>query len=97
MNKGVRLTLVAYDVPDDRRRTRMAELLGSYGNRVQFSVFMLRLSVVKTARLRRSLESLMIHGVDSVLMCDLGPADDSKPRYEFLGGQPDSVETSFII
>lgn len=31
--------VVSYDVVDDRRRTRLAKLLVSYLNRVQFSVF----------------------------------------------------------
>lgn len=31
--------VVTYDVSDDDRRTRVAELLGRYGQRVQLSVF----------------------------------------------------------
>lgn len=31
--------LVSYDIPDDKRRTRVARLLEGYGQRVQFSVF----------------------------------------------------------
>ena len=31
--------LVSYDIPDDRRRTKVADLLQDYGQRVQFSVF----------------------------------------------------------
>jgi CRISPR-associated protein Cas2 len=31
--------LVSYDIPDDRRRTRLAKLLKDYGGRVQYSVF----------------------------------------------------------
>ena len=35
MNRWV----VAYDIPDDRRRTRLAKALEGYGDRVQDSVF----------------------------------------------------------
>lgn len=31
--------LVAYDIVDDRRRTKIAKVLESYGDRIQYSVF----------------------------------------------------------
>lgn len=31
--------VIAYDISDDRRRDQMADLLGRYGRRVQWSVF----------------------------------------------------------
>jgi CRISPR-associated protein Cas2 len=31
--------VICYDVPDDRRRTRLARALAGYGRRVQYSVF----------------------------------------------------------
>jgi len=31
--------LISYDIPDDKRRTRVAKLLEDYGVRVQYSVF----------------------------------------------------------
>jgi CRISPR-associated protein Cas2 len=37
------LILVSYDVPDDRRRTRLAHALKDFGERVQYSVFECRL------------------------------------------------------
>lgn len=33
------LYAIAYDIPDDNRRVKMANLLKSYGERVQLSVF----------------------------------------------------------
>ena len=33
------LYLVSYDIPDDRRRTKLAKTLKDFGDRVQFSVF----------------------------------------------------------
>ena len=32
--------LVAYDIPDDGRRTRLARVLEGYGDRIQYSVFL---------------------------------------------------------
>jgi CRISPR-associated protein Cas2 len=34
--------LVAYDIPDDRRRAKVALVLGRFGRRIQYSVFLLR-------------------------------------------------------
>ena len=31
--------LISYDIPDDRRRVRLAKTLKDYGGRVQYSVF----------------------------------------------------------
>jgi CRISPR-associated protein Cas2 len=31
--------LVSYDIPDDRRRTRLAKIIKDFGDRVQYSVF----------------------------------------------------------
>ena len=36
------MILVAYDIPDDWRRTRVAKTLERLGKRVQFSVFVVR-------------------------------------------------------
>ncbi len=31
--------LVSYDIPDDKRRTKLAKMLKDFGDRVQYSVF----------------------------------------------------------
>lgn len=36
--------LICYDIEDDRERTRVANLLESYGQRVQYSVFEVHLA-----------------------------------------------------
>jgi CRISPR-associated protein Cas2 len=48
------LIVVSYDVPDDRRRTRLARILKDFGERVQYSVFECRLDerALQTLRLR---------------------------------------------
>jgi CRISPR-associated protein Cas2 len=33
------LYVVSYDIPDTRRRTKLAKILKDYGDRVQYSVF----------------------------------------------------------
>ena len=66
------LILVSYDVPNDRRRTRLAHTLKDYGQRVQYSVFECNLEEAQLARLRSRVEKLIEATEDSVriyLLC----------------------------
>ncbi|MDK9319344.1 CRISPR-associated endonuclease Cas2 [Propionibacterium freudenreichii] len=64
--------LIAYDVPDDRRRTRLATVLKGYGERVQYSVFMVDCPPSHLLVLRHDLTDAMDIDEDSVVICDLG-------------------------
>lgn len=64
--------LIAYDVPSDRRRTRLAKILSGYGDRVQFSVFIVDAARAKLVRLREDVKNVIEQDEDSVLLCDLG-------------------------
>ena len=52
------LIVVSYDVPSDRRRTRLAHALKDFGERVQFSVFECRLEPDSLEKLRRTITRL---------------------------------------
>ncbi len=54
--------VVAYDIEDDRRRTRVARILEGYGERVQYSVFECEIEERHLQRLVRSLERVMRPG-----------------------------------
>ncbi len=58
--------VVAYDIPDDRRRARVARLLLNYGQRVQYSVFECDVSQRHYAELRQALRALLRADTDSV-------------------------------
>ena len=62
MRDDVRRVLVAYDVPSDRRRGRVAKTLLKYGDRIQYSVFVVDSAPAKLMRLReeRQLGMLLI-------------------------------------
>ena len=49
------LVMVCYDVPDDRRRARVAKILEGHGERVQGSVFECLLDAGLWAQLRHEL------------------------------------------
>jgi CRISPR-associated protein Cas2 len=60
------LIVVSYDVPDDRRRTRLAHALQDFGTRVQLSVFECVLTPDQEDRLRSRLLRLIDPEEDNV-------------------------------
>lgn len=100
MTRGdVRRVLIAYDVTDDRRRNHLANILGKYGDRVQYSVFVVDATPAKMIRLRVQITRTIDHSRDSLLLCDLGPVDALSPRqFEFEGyRRPITNDDSFIL
>lgn len=82
----VRRTLIAYDLPDDRRRTRLSKILGKYGDRLQFSVFVVDISPARLMRLKDEITAVLTLSEDSVLFCDIGRVSDlNEDRFSFLG------------
>lgn len=90
---------MAYDIPDDRRRTQISKILSSYGERMQYSVFLLDLNRAALVALTDSLEAQMVADEDSLLICDLGTSHDANQRsIRSLGRQAELPKPqSFII
>jgi CRISPR-associated protein Cas2 len=72
--------LVSYDIPDDRRRTRVMKALQDYGAHVQYSVFECELSVEDYRRLRERLKKLINRREDNVRFYVLCEQDLKKRR-----------------
>jgi CRISPR-associated protein Cas2 len=72
--------LVSYDIPDDRRRTRVMKTLKNFGAHVQYSVFECRVSAKDYRRLREQLGKLINHREDSVRFYVLCQEDVKKRR-----------------
>lgn len=72
--------LIAYDIANDRRRDRIAVALQEYGERVQFSVFLVDGRPATFVRLRAALAGLIDPAADTMLFCDLGPRDTDAAR-----------------
>lgn len=82
--------LIAYDISDDPRRSRVAKALESYGDRIQYSVFLVDAKPAKLLRLRAALRRVMDLDGDCALICDLGPLSyGGRRRMEFIGHPPD--------
>jgi CRISPR-associated protein Cas2 len=58
--------VVAYDIPDDKRRKKVSDLLEGYGKRVQYSVFECVLTPTKYDELRSRLRKQVKLKEDSV-------------------------------
>jgi CRISPR-associated protein Cas2 len=71
----MRLFIVSYDISDDDRRGDVADVLLSWGRRLQYSVFECALGDTAEARLRTQLDELIDHLSDQVLFFDLGPLE----------------------
>jgi CRISPR-associated protein Cas2 len=71
----MKLFIVSYDIADDDRRGDVADVLLSWGRRIQYSVFECSLGETAEARLRTQLDGLIDHIEDQVLFFDLGPLD----------------------
>jgi CRISPR-associated protein Cas2 len=58
--------LISYDIPDDKRRTRLAKRLRAYGDRVQYSVFECNLTDKQLRQLRAEIGKIIKDAEDSV-------------------------------
>lgn len=86
--------VVSYDIPDDRRRTKVTKTLKGFGQHVQYSVFECRLESKDLLELRRRLIRLVIRE-DSVRFYFIGQEDIQ--RIEVLGHGGIVAERIFII
>jgi CRISPR-associated protein Cas2 len=67
--------IVAYDISDPKRLRKVYRLMKGYGEHVQLSVFRCELTHRLLVELRVRLGAIIHHGVDQVLLVDVGPED----------------------
>ena len=77
--------LIAYDIVDDRRRDMVAKVLGGYGNRVQYSGFIVVCTKAALLRLRRKLTGVIDCEEDSILVALLGPDGGADLSVDWIG------------
>lgn len=78
--------LVAYDVTDDKRRSRLHAKLKGYGEALQYSLFRCSLTPSERVRLRGEAWELIDHATDRVVLVDLGPDEGrGQAAVEFWG------------
>lgn len=91
------LYIVAYDISDPKRWRSIFKLMHGYGEWLQLSIFQCRLSRRRHAELTATLDELIHHKEDHVLLLDLGPADSVEPNVTSLGKDFNPVEREPVI
>lgn len=90
------LTLIAYDVIEDKRRVRIAKILEDYGDRVQYSVFEALLKKKEIAEMTQRVEKEIEPEEDSIRIYQLCRGCES--RIETLGqGERTIIEDAYIL
>ncbi len=88
--------LISYDIPDDRRRLRVAKILLDSGSRVQYSVFEANPAPQHVARLKQRLAKVLDERKDSVRLYAL--CAQCTERVEILGrGEATRDQAVYIV
>lgn len=89
--------VVAYDIPDDKRRKRVSDLLEGYGQRVQYSVFECVLTQPKYDELRRRLRKRIKSTEDSVRFYPLSKHTLSQIEIWGIGPAVTTPPSSIVV
>ena len=90
------LIVVSYDIPDDRRRTKLAHNLKDFGVRVQYSVFECLLELPQVDALRSRIERLMDPAEDRIRLYRF--CEDCGAKTEVLGlGKPTEDPEVYVL
>jgi CRISPR-associated protein Cas2 len=89
------LIVVSYDIPDDRRRLRLAHALKDFGIRVQYSVFECHLESTGLETLRKRLGQLIDPTEDRVRLYRF--CEDCGTKLEIYGQGKSTEEPETYI
>lgn len=90
------LVLVVYDIPDDRRRTKLSKFLEGYGTRVQLSVFECLITLEEMRQLYERVKKRVNPEFDHVRFYWI--SSETISRTLIIGGEmPQSPANYYII
>ncbi len=87
--------VIAYDIPDDRRRTKVHKILLGFGKWTQYSLFECFLTRKQLVLLRSKLAEHLVEKQDSVRFYPL--CASCVERVETVGGPPPADKVLFIV
>ena len=87
--------VVSYDISEDQRRTKIHNLLKSYGQWMQYSVFECELTTTQYAKLRSRLERLIKPETDSIRFYWL--CNCCQKKVERIGGEKVRDDSIFFV
>ncbi|MEA5537320.1 CRISPR-associated endonuclease Cas2 [Crocosphaera sp. XPORK-15E] len=88
------LVLVVYDIPNDKRRTKLSKFLEGYGKRVQWSVFECFLSLEEMTKLYEQVKTRVDPEDDNVRFYWL--SKETMSRTLTIGGGDSSI-SSYLL
>ncbi len=86
--------VISYDISEDKRRTKIHNILKSYGEWVQYSIFECELTETQYAKLRHRLSKLIKGDTDNIrfyFMCRC-----CQGKIERIGGEAPRDNTVFF-
>ena len=89
------LVLVVYDIPDDKRRTKLATFLEGYGRRVQYSVFECFMNLAEMQQLYEAIKRRVKPEEDNVRLYWI--TRDSFSKALSIGSSPPEEPPDFYI
>lgn len=87
--------VIAYDIPNDRRRTKVHKVLSGFGQWTQFSLFECHLTAKQRVLLGEKLRKLLRPDEDSVRFYVL--CRDCMSKVETVGGVKPQDETVMVV
>lgn len=87
--------IIAYDIPDDRRRTKVHKVLSGFGSWTQYSLFECFLSKKELVLLKSKLAAHVKDTHDSVRFYPVCAA--CLDKVETVGGQPPKEDILYIV
>ncbi len=81
--------LVGYDICEPKRLRNVHKVMCSYGDPLQYSVFVCDLDSIELVYMQQDLAEIIHNSEDSVLIVDLGPARTrGEECFTFMGVRP---------
>ena len=87
--------VIAYDIPNDRRRARVHRILCGFGRWTQYSVFECHLTEKQMVLLRSKLDRHLRPDEDSIRFYQL--CADCMAKTETIGSQKPAAETLYLV
>ncbi|MFA6011016.1 MAG: CRISPR-associated endonuclease Cas2 [Desulfobacteraceae bacterium] len=88
--------LVSYDIPDDKRRTRLAKAIKDFGDRVQYSVFECLLDDALFEQMTDRITSIIDMNEDSVRIYRM--CGSCEKKIQIIGqGDISRIEEVYIL
>ena len=91
------LYVISYDVTDPKRWRRLFKTMHGFGDWLQYSVFQARLGRIRRIQMEAAINEIVHHEKDHVLILDLGPAENVKPRVSSIGKAFEPVQREPVI